>query len=1061
MLSHSQDIFDLEKDKAVELKFDTIIYKPVPSVYENYYTEIKKEKIPKSYEFKAIPPKEVVDFKSRTILENDLPKREKSQTGWEVSDFHDSEAISAPKLLFRDISHNNIKYLDKAHGFFSNSITTITQDSAGVMWMGSSGDGLCKFTGPIMIIYSESSGLPSNYIVDIFVDSHNRMWIATSKGVCFIYNNELYTPDSELLNDIFVNSIYEDQAGRLWFSTYGNGAISLLNGQLEVFNKNTGLSGNNVNVVFNDKSGTIWFGLNGDGMCIYNNGTFTQYTLSNVFDRNSIKTFFETDSEIWIGAFGTPLIHYSNDEFQKLHLFEKGNPTIYSIIEREDGIWAAAYGKGLVNLNDGLYRIYAKENGLPSVNVYDLYSDNFGNIWMADLSGGISRFGNNAFEANNIKTGIPLVNAEGIKKDPQNNIWYCPNGGNLIKEESDAYLKFSNEVEGWAYPLHHAFDCAFLPDGKTFLCTYSAGIIEVESNRFKYNRFDKGNFVMKSSVGSDNKIWFSTMQNGLKLYDDGNYFDLTTEQGLTDDNIICLDHDAKGRLWVGTANGGLDIIYGDSLINIGFRDGLSSNSIRYIYADDDNGIWVGTDKGIDVIRKNSTLHLNTKTGLISDNISSIIKDKNDNFWVATDNGLSQIEFLAEEQIVVKNYNTQYGLYVTDFNSSVYESENGKIYWGTGHNILFFDPENNVSNGASVNLIIDKILINDSVINQDKALTDEIISEQDNIVKIQYYAIDWGNENEIKYNYSLISKGDTITVSNDNNNEIILSDISSGKYELIIRANDNDGKTASKSLSLKVLPYWWESDAFIIILILFFVFAGPITFLLYVKNSKRKNAKLESLIREKTKELVEKNKIKDALVQEIHHRVKNNLQSITSLVDMQILSQKNEENKKTLIDTQLRISAMALVHEMLYGSNVSGKISTNKYLRELVSSINEMSNTNLLPLIFDIDVDDYLLGMSDCIAIGMLTSEVVSNSIKYAFEGVSDPCITVRFKIEKGKAIYMLMDNGVGFDFTEIEKENSLGIRLMDIFARQMSASIEIIPNDGTAIILTIPLNKLS
>lgn len=185
-----------------------------------------------------------------------------------------------------------------------------------------------------------------------------------------------------------------------------------------------------------------------------------------------------------------------------------------------------------------------------------------------------------------------------------------------------------------------------------------------------------------------------------------------------------------------------------------------------------------------------------------------------------------------------------------------------------------------------------------------------------------------------------------------------------------------------------------------------------------------------------KSLKQKNTEKDILIQEIHHRVKNNLQFVSSLINMQINSSDNSAEAYSLNDASRRIKAMALVHEMLYSQNELQGINIEQYLLELVDSINELVNSKSIPIRFNVNVSGVVFDTQRAIAIGMITSELVSNSIKYAFSNTQDPTITILLVRESDKIVYSVQDNGGGMQET-VEQREKMGMRLVSIFSRQL------------------------
>jgi two-component system, sensor histidine kinase PdtaS len=205
-------------------------------------------------------------------------------------------------------------------------------------------------------------------------------------------------------------------------------------------------------------------------------------------------------------------------------------------------------------------------------------------------------------------------------------------------------------------------------------------------------------------------------------------------------------------------------------------------------------------------------------------------------------------------------------------------------------------------------------------------------------------------------------------------------------------------------------------------------------------------------------LAEKNKEKDTLIQEIHHRVKNNLQFISSLINMQVKNTSDEKETGSLLETSRRINAMALVHEMLYNSADQEGISLKYYLEELIDSLYTLVNSDNQHIEIEMDILDIQLNVSDTISLGMITSELISNSMKHAFKKTSKPKISIQL-IQEGENsfTYILNDNGSGFPKT-LKPERSLGLRLVDIFSRQLKGSYTIDGANGFVYTLKFSIN---
>lgn len=217
---------------------------------------------------------------------------------------------------------------------------------------------------------------------------------------------------------------------------------------------------------------------------------------------------------------------------------------------------------------------------------------------------------------------------------------------------------------------------------------------------------------------------------------------------------------------------------------------------------------------------------------------------------------------------------------------------------------------------------------------------------------------------------------------------------------------------------------------LIALIIFSLLTLVIGYLLVIRNKVNKELNL-------------KNINQASLIQEIHHRVKNNLQFITSLINMQITTNSSDSEAMALKESARRIKSMALAHEMLYNdaNNQNQAINIKNYLTELVNTIDDMVNTKHQKIDFNIFVVSYLFKTTDAIALGMITSEILSNAIKHAFIKTNKPSIAISLT-EKAFNEFRLTikDNGIGL--LKNAKNNSLGMRLIDIFSRQLKGTYQ-------------------
>jgi two-component sensor histidine kinase/sensor domain CHASE-containing protein len=199
------------------------------------------------------------------------------------------------------------------------------------------------------------------------------------------------------------------------------------------------------------------------------------------------------------------------------------------------------------------------------------------------------------------------------------------------------------------------------------------------------------------------------------------------------------------------------------------------------------------------------------------------------------------------------------------------------------------------------------------------------------------------------------------------------------------------------------------------------------------------------------EQAEDAKKKELLLQEIHHRVKNNLQVISSLLNLQSRRIADKEIIEMLKDSQNRIKSMALIHEKLYNSGDFTGIDFKEYLRDLVTNLFRSYGVDPNHIKLKMEIDDVFLSLDSAIPCGLLINELVSNSLKYAFPDGKEGEIYISIHpIEDNRFFMTVRDNGVGFPADiDITKSKTLGLQLVDSLVDQLDGTMKLNQNAGT------------
>ncbi len=249
-----------------------------------------------------------------------------------------------------------------------------------------------------------------------------------------------------------------------------------------------------------------------------------------------------------------------------------------------------------------------------------------------------------------------------------------------------------------------------------------------------------------------------------------------------------------------------------------------------------------------------------------------------------------------------------------------------------------------------------------------------------------------------------------------------------KWTLFTRTNN----TALNTKLNKFKNNAFKTGAMLSVGVLFFLIIVQI---LHIKN--RNISKLNRTVENRLNE-------RDTLIKEIHHRVKNNLQVVASLLSLQSSFIKDEQIKMLFRYSQYRINSMGIVHEMLYKSDDLNRIDYAAYIKELIDTLILSMKGNNSKVKLVIEVENIFLNIDTSIPLGLLINEIITNSLKYGFTDTHEGTITVKM-VKLSTYIYKLSigDNGSGIPSNiNFRNTKSLGLKLIHKLALQLRGNIE-------------------
>ncbi len=195
--------------------------------------------------------------------------------------------------------------------------------------------------------------------------------------------------------------------------------------------------------------------------------------------------------------------------------------------------------------------------------------------------------------------------------------------------------------------------------------------------------------------------------------------------------------------------------------------------------------------------------------------------------------------------------------------------------------------------------------------------------------------------------------------------------------------------------------------------------------------------------------------KEVMLKEIYHRVKNNLQVVSSLLNLQANQIENPETKKIFMTSSSRVKAMSLVHELLYQSDNLAQIDMRKYAHSLLKHLSDLYHIDSHRVKAIIDSDHILLSIEDAIPCGLIINELISNVFKHGFSSGKSDEITISIKQSEDKIVLKVHNNGASLpqDF-DLLNTKTLGMQLINSLTKQLGGTIKSDSSNGTTFTLS-------
>lgn len=533
--------------------------------------------------------------------------------------------------------------------------------------------------------------------------------------------------------------------------------------------------------------------------------------------------------------------------------------------------------------------------------------------------------------------------------------------------------------------------------------------------------------------------------------------------------VLHIGKDRDGRSWV-CCNTGLYLVDEQQGLLARYSSNdtgiyhLPASDIQHFTEDEQGIMWLATTRGL--IRWDRARHatrLYSETDGLSANIYAVYDDGRGNLWMSSDLGIMRMNKTTGSVLTFLEGD---GITNNEFNRiSHYRDDTGRIYFGSLYGVTAFHPKDfdDPRHGSDeCALVVTSFQQfngqNNKLENRRKELANTgriVMQPDDRFFTLEFALLNYHDVEHTMYYWKI---DDIDTGWNAQTDRTLrFSRLPYDTHRLRIRARGADGSPAKNELVilLDVVRPFYLRRSFVVSMALLAVIAVVSIYWWRSYSLRRENMRLDGMVRERTSDLQEVLKQKDVLLKEIHHRVKNNLQVISSMLRLQANGLRDEAAKAALMEGQNRVMSIALVHQKLYQEEKLDAVRIDSFVQELFDQLKHLFSEREVKL--EHEVPDIFLNVNIAVPIGLLLNELMTNSFKYAFANVPDPGIWISIRRMQDDLVLTYADNGPGLPGGALpHKPDSLGLSLVQMLTRQMHGAVTYNNEGRSTFTITMP-----
>lgn len=887
-------------------------------------------------------------------------------------------------VRFKVFNKTNTEGLDESR------FLRIIEDGAGRLWFLSDSLSFVKYEKGVFTTYSDGHGFEGRirfYL--LFTDLDGNLIFSTDKAQYRYEDGKFEKFEIPTANSESVISL-RDREGGIWLSDK-TGLRRILGENVTRFEISQ-FALQYIPLLYEDRFGNIWLSYGVESTYRIHDGR-----MQHIANLNPYYFVEDFDGNLWIGA-ETGLYKLSANELNPEKLdpsrIEKinGEDFVYCLtVDREGGIWAGLWHKGLWHITRQAVRVFSKTDwNTKGDNVYPIFEDRSGNVWLGTWSDALIKYDKNYnFKVYQIEGGEQISS---IFEDSLNRLW----------------LGLTGKV-------------GYFNDGKFT----------------PLPNFESGGIFVAMTEDNEGNLWFGTESQGLYRFSDGNVTRFTTADGLPNNGISALLLTKEKQLLVGTLKG-LAVYQNGKFSALSSGNEFVQDHIRSLYQDASGVLWIGTyDSGLIRFKDGKFKRISQNDGMFNGNVFCTLEDENGWFWINSNNGIyrvrkQQLNDFADGKIQSVDtiaYNKSDGLLNIEGNGGKQPAgirrSNGELWFPTQQGVAVINPNDIAVNPQPPPVRLEDIFVNNKDIGRYGERV-EIQPEQNNL-EINYTGLSFVNSPLVKFRYRLEGL-ETDWNEVGMRRTAFYNNLPPGEYRFHVLAANRDGVWNEEGASIKIvkLPYLYQRWWFIVLASL--SVAGIVGLIFYYRVSQlRRIAEAKT---EFSRKLIESQESeRKRIASELHDGLGQSLVVIKNRAMLGIRKGDDRARVERELGNITESAAQALDEVREITNDLRPQLIDRLGLTKAINAMLKKVS-GVIELKSEIDPIDQIFNETEEINVYRIIQESLNNIIKHSDASEA----TVIIECRENRVLITIEDNGKGFDAANV-KHSAGGLGLVGLKER--------------------------